>query len=221
MADLNTLIPPDSSMHLSGAVYINDRGEITGYGVLPNGDAHTFLLIPCDENHRDDENNRGDEGCDYDTVDAETAAQVSPAHSIESPALWRAQPSRRNHVIGLGTLRAPTAYGGAGESASATTKIEPAPTNLTSVGREAGGRGDLVRLNWTNHSTDADSIHIEACSGSTCTNFSEIAKIAANATTYTQGLHLLFLDLTFRYRVRAHSPGGYSGYSNISTMILP
>jgi probable HAF family extracellular repeat protein len=73
MADLNTLIPPDSSMHLSWAVYINDRGEITGYGVLPNGDAHTFLLIPCDENHADVE------GCDYDAVDAETAARVRPA----------------------------------------------------------------------------------------------------------------------------------------------
>ena len=49
MTDLNTLIPPDSSMHLFWAVYINDRGEITGFGVLPNGELHTFLLIPCDE----------------------------------------------------------------------------------------------------------------------------------------------------------------------------
>ena len=221
LVDLNTLIPPNSPLYLDYAYTINNRGEIAGNGLDAAGISHAFVLIPCDEDHRGDENKRGDQGCNYETVDAETADQVRPAHSIESPALWSAQPSRRNHVIGLGTLRAPTAYGGAGESASATTKIEPAPTNLTSVGREAGGRGDLVRLNWTNHSTDADSIHIEACSGSTCTNFSEIAKIAANATTYTQGLHLLFLDLTFRYRVRAHSPGGYSGYSNISTMILP
>lgn len=73
MADLNTLIPPDSSMHLSWAVYINDRGEITGYGVLPNGDVHTFLLIPCEENHADVE------GCDYDMVDE--AAAAAPSNS--------------------------------------------------------------------------------------------------------------------------------------------
>jgi probable HAF family extracellular repeat protein len=80
MADLNTLIPPDSSMHLLWAVYINDRGEITGFGVLPNRDVHTFLLIPCDENHADVE------GCDYETVDADTAAQVRPAQITESSA---------------------------------------------------------------------------------------------------------------------------------------
>jgi probable HAF family extracellular repeat protein len=72
MADLNNLVPPDSAMHLVVAFDINDREEITGFGVLPNGDAHTFLLIPCDENHADVE------GCDYDAVDVETAAQVRP-----------------------------------------------------------------------------------------------------------------------------------------------
>jgi hypothetical protein len=68
-------------MHLLWAVYINDRSEITGYGVLPNGDRHTFLLIPCDENHADVE------GCDYETVDAETAAQVRPAQITGRSAL--------------------------------------------------------------------------------------------------------------------------------------
>ena len=119
-----------------------------------------------------------------------------------------------------------TAFTGAGESgpskpASVTTKIEPAPTNLTSVGIEDYGRGHRVRLNWTNNSTDDDSYHIEACSGSTCTNFGEIAQIAANATTYVESLHLVVQDWTYRYRVRAHSPGGYSSYSNIRTQILP
>jgi probable HAF family extracellular repeat protein len=54
MVDLNTLIPPDSAMHLFLPLSINDREEITGFGVLPTGDLHTFLLMPCNESHADD-----------------------------------------------------------------------------------------------------------------------------------------------------------------------
>jgi probable HAF family extracellular repeat protein len=43
--DLNTLIAP-SPLHLTESVNINNRGEIIGYGVLPNGNVHNFLLIP-------------------------------------------------------------------------------------------------------------------------------------------------------------------------------
>jgi probable HAF family extracellular repeat protein len=42
--NLNTLIAP-SKMHLVCAEYINDRGEIVGHGVLPNGHERVFLLI--------------------------------------------------------------------------------------------------------------------------------------------------------------------------------
>ena len=59
-------------MTLGGATGINDRAEITGVGLLANGDLHVFLLIPCDENHP------GIETCDYRLVDASTAAAVSP-----------------------------------------------------------------------------------------------------------------------------------------------
>jgi len=43
--DLNTLIAP-STLHLTSAEYISDKGEIVGHGTLPNGDQHVFLLIP-------------------------------------------------------------------------------------------------------------------------------------------------------------------------------
>ncbi len=49
MIDLNTLVPADSSLHLAFAHSINERGEIAGYGFLPNGDQHPFLLIPIGE----------------------------------------------------------------------------------------------------------------------------------------------------------------------------
>jgi probable HAF family extracellular repeat protein len=75
MTDLNALLPPGSSLTPWGdGAFINDRGEIAGVRVLPDGDLHAVLLIPCDEHHA------GVEGCDYDPVDAPAAIpETSPA----------------------------------------------------------------------------------------------------------------------------------------------
>jgi hypothetical protein len=34
---------------LTAGEFINDRGEIGASGVLPNGDHHAILLLPCDQ----------------------------------------------------------------------------------------------------------------------------------------------------------------------------
>ena len=47
MIDLNDFVPDSSDLTLNEAVFINDNGEISGYGTLPNGDQHVFLLLPC------------------------------------------------------------------------------------------------------------------------------------------------------------------------------
>jgi hypothetical protein len=85
MVDLNDLVSgPD--MTLTGG-FINDRGEITGFGVLVNGDFHAFLMIPCDENRP------GIEGCDYSLVSgSETATTPLPA---------RANPRAANPLLPL------------------------------------------------------------------------------------------------------------------------
>jgi len=70
IVDLNNLIPPGSSLHLSQAININDRAEISGLGMLANGDQHAFLLIPCDENHPNIED------CDYSHVEANATANA-------------------------------------------------------------------------------------------------------------------------------------------------
>jgi uncharacterized membrane protein len=48
IVDLQTLVEPGSAIRVDGANAINDRGEILGSGVLPNGQHHALLLVPRD-----------------------------------------------------------------------------------------------------------------------------------------------------------------------------
>ena len=45
--DLNNFVPPGYDLTLNEAVFINDRGEISGLGTVSDGNQHAFLLIPC------------------------------------------------------------------------------------------------------------------------------------------------------------------------------
>lgn len=113
MTDLNTLIPAGSPLFLTQAYDINARGEIVGLGDPGNGGNHTFLLIPCDEEHTDAI------GCDDAETTTTTLAPNSSVHKLnhaglvaspqrrltpkESVAAWRALLLRRSHLSGLGT----------------------------------------------------------------------------------------------------------------------
>jgi len=82
MVDLNSLIPPGSSLELTFAYAINDRGEIVGSGVPPGCApkdvgicGHAYVLIPCGE------------GEDCGNSAAGTAAtQSSPAPVTQRPS---------------------------------------------------------------------------------------------------------------------------------------
>jgi probable HAF family extracellular repeat protein len=45
MKDLNNMILSNSGWVLALAIWINDSGQITGYGTI-NGENHAFLLTP-------------------------------------------------------------------------------------------------------------------------------------------------------------------------------
>jgi len=90
MVDLNTLIPADSPLRLFLGTYIDDRGEITGFGVLPNGDQHAFLLIPCGEETT---------ACGGDAASAVTTrAHRSPLTMAQRLAMQRTMAGHRGRL---------------------------------------------------------------------------------------------------------------------------
>jgi len=74
--DLNLLVTNPSDLTLTEATFVNDKGEISGFGTLPNSDTHAFLLIPCDENNPGE----GCAGANADVVATQktTASMASP-----------------------------------------------------------------------------------------------------------------------------------------------
>jgi probable HAF family extracellular repeat protein len=106
MTDLNAFAPPGSSLTSWGdGAFINDRGEIAGVRVLPDGDLHAFLLVPCEE---------GTEGC-VDAIESTATTTNIPARSAGTPttsiqrhltpagmlAAWRTRLAQRNRIPGL------------------------------------------------------------------------------------------------------------------------
>jgi hypothetical protein len=73
--DLNSFVPQGTDLTLNEAFFINERGEISGFGTLSNGDQHAFLLIPCNDKHD------GGGSCE----DGAQQASVSPSSSFAPP----------------------------------------------------------------------------------------------------------------------------------------
>jgi hypothetical protein len=87
----------------------------------------------------------------------------------------------------------------------------PAPTNLAA----GSSTRATIKLTWTNAATNATSITVQRCSGSTCTAFVTVAQLAATASSWTDsGVRS---KSTYRYRLFASNAAGSSPYSNIAS----
>ena len=65
--DLNRFLPPDSNLQLAEAHFVNDRGELVVVGILPNGNPHIVVMVPCTGSES--------EGCRGAREDASVAQQ--------------------------------------------------------------------------------------------------------------------------------------------------
>ena len=111
IVDLNSLIPPNSNLKLVDAQAINDRGEIAGDGLPPGCTlddrcGHAFVLIPCDNEHSDNDGCRdaaetATEAKTAPVIQGTTAAEQSSVRASEIIARIRSRFSRNR---GLATM---------------------------------------------------------------------------------------------------------------------
>jgi probable HAF family extracellular repeat protein len=103
--DLNVFVPPGSDLTLGDTEKINDRGEIFGSALLPNGDDRAFLLVPCEG---DDDGCQG-EGPTTVTQNSQSLVMQNPTTSGPLPsermAAIRARLAHRYPYRGFGTYQ--------------------------------------------------------------------------------------------------------------------
>ncbi len=92
--------------------------------------------------------------------------------------------------------------------------VPPAPSSLLA----SAASTTQINLKWNDNSTSESSFRIERCQGSGCSNFVEVAFVAANVSTYANTG--LTTGTTYSYRVRSMNAAGASSYTNVSTASL-
>ncbi len=86
-----------------------------------------------------------------------------------------------------------------------------APSNLTAVATSS----TQINLTWADNANNETAQYVERCAGAGCTNFVQVASLAANVTSYSDTG--LTAGTSYSYRVRAHGAAGDSAYSNTAT----
>ena len=83
LIDLNSFVPAGSNLTLTEATFINGRGEIGVQAVLPNGDQHAVVLIPCEG---DDDGCQGENPVSVSQNNRPQATQRSTTVTPANPA---------------------------------------------------------------------------------------------------------------------------------------
>jgi len=106
------------------------------------------------------------------------------------------------------------------EPLSVTTALPAAPAGLSATPYDVN-----IDLTWSDMTGDETGFKIERCQGSGCSDFSQIATVGANATTYTDPG--LTVGTAWSYRVRAYKTAScswdsdYSSIVSVTTATLP
>ena len=102
--------------------------------------------------------------------------------------------------------------GGGGGGGSSKPK---APENLAAIAASTS----QINLSWSDVSNNENGFAVERCSGSGCTNFSEIARVGANVVSHSDSG--LTAQTVYRYRALSFNATGNSKYSNIAEATTP
>ncbi|MBI2819466.1 MAG: S8 family serine peptidase [Acidobacteria bacterium] len=152
-----------------------------------------------------------------------TSFSIANAVSVQAPnaaVLARLQNDPRvagvytNHSIFLDAPQGQagsSGKGGGGGSSGGSGKAggkPSAPSGLTAVATSPTS----IDLTWNDNSSNEDGFRIERCTGTGCSNFSQIDQVAPGVSSY--GDLGLAASTTYRYRVLAFNATGNSKYSN-------
>lgn len=112
----------------------------------------------------------------------------------------------------------------AAKSVTATFTVLAVPASPSNLSINAITSSQIT-LSWTDNSSNESGFTIERCKGAGCSNFAQIASVAANVNIYSDSG--LPAGTNYSYRVRAYNSAANSGYSNtesastISVSFLP
>lgn len=112
-------------------------------------------------------------------------------------------------------VRSSNAGGASGPSpvASAKTLAAPVPNAPTNLTLTTANKSRLI-LRWTDNATNETGYRIEQSTNGV--TFTQIATVAANATSYTT--NRLVAGQVYWYRVSAYNTAGNSAYSNVASL---
>ncbi len=95
------------------------------------------------------------------------------------------------------------------------TSSRTAPTLLSATAIDE----NQVDLSWTDNTTDETGFKVERCSGASCSNFSEIAVLDANANSYSDTTVCNATEYT--YQVKAYNAGAWSTDYDTDSVTTP
>ncbi len=101
------------------------------------------------------------------------------------------------------------------EAAYCSTTPPAAPTNLAATAASSS----QINLTWTDSDTTESGFKIERCTGEGCSDFAQVASVAAGVTGYSNTG--LAASTSYSYRVRAYNGAGDSDYSNPASAATP